>query len=279
MKTWMGLLCVLLLGATVIAQEETAAEEESSFHWITGPAKGRLSDISTLEIPEGYAFLDEKEAGEYMRSQGNLVTGREIGVLVSISNNWLAVFEFDPIGYVKDDEKNDLDADALMKSLRESQAAANSRLAEMGASQLEIDGWYKKPFYNENTQNLEWCTQLREKGGIEPFANHNIRILGRYGVTEIVLVAGMDQLDSAIPELASVLESYDYAQGKKYAEYRKGDKIAKYGLTALVAGGAAAIAVKSGLLKHLWKLLILGAAGVSGFFKKMKSKKNADLSE
>lgn len=271
MKAWLGLMGMFMIAGAVFAQDESSGEEQS-FNWVPGPAKGDLSTVSTLDVPEGYVFLDEEEAGEYMGALGNLITGNEIGVLVSVSNSWLAVFEFDAIGYVKDDEKNDLDADGLMKSLRESQAAANTRLAQMGAPELEIDGWYKKPYYNEDTQNLEWCTQLREKGGEEPFANHNIRILGRYGVTEIVLVAGLDQLDSAIPELAAILENYEYKTGNRYAEFRKGDKIAKYGLTALVAGGAAAVAMKSGLLKHIWKLLVIGGAAVAGFFKKMFKK-------
>ena len=38
----------------------------------------------------------------------------------------------------------------------------------------------------------------------------------------------------------------------------KGDKVAEYGLTALVVGGAAAVATKVGLFKYLWKLLLVG---------------------
>ena len=37
-----------------------------------------------------------------------------------------------------------------------------------------------------------------------------------------------------------------------------GDKIAEYGLTALVVGGAGAAAAKAGLLKGLWKFLLAG---------------------
>ena len=82
----------------------------------------------------------------------------------------------------------------------------------------------------------------------------------------------IDELDTAIPELAELLESYEYAQGNRYAEYRKGDKVAKYGLTALVAGGAAAVALKSGFFKYIWKGLVIGAIAVSSFFKKMFKK-------
>ncbi|MEK7767162.1 MAG: DUF2167 domain-containing protein, partial [bacterium] len=39
------------------------------------------------------------------------------------------------------------------------------------------------------------------------------------------------------------------------AEWRQGDRIAKIGLTALIGGGAAAVAAKSGLLKYVWKYI------------------------
>ena len=43
----------------------------------------------------------------------------------------------------------------------------------------------------------------------------------------------------------------------------EGDKVAKYGLTALVAGGAGAAAMKLGLFGKLWKVIvgIFAAAG------------------
>lgn len=271
MKQMAGFLGLTLVCSMVFAQEDTNSVME--IDWQAGPVMGNMSTISTLEVPEGYIFTGPEGTEKVMESMGNLVNGSEIGMVYSLSNSWFAVFEFDPIGYVKDDEKDSLDAKAILKSLREGQVQANERRRAMQLSELEIDGWYKQPFYNEKTHNLEWCTQLRLKGSDEPFANHNIRILGRHGVTQITLVADLDQLDTAIPELADILNGYTYSAGGSYAEYRQGDKIAKYGLTALVAGGAAAVAVKSGLFKYIWKGLVIGAAAVGGFFKKMFGKK------
>ncbi len=44
-------------------------------------------------------------------------------------------------------------------------------------------------------------------------------------------------------------------------------------LTALVVGGATAVAAKSGLLKGLWKLIVAGAVGVAAFLKKIFGRK------
>lgn len=50
---------------------------------------------------------------------------------------------------------------------------------------------------------------------------------------------------------------------QKYSEYKPGDKLAEYGLGALVVGGAAAAAAKSGLLKGLGKFLWVAVFGVA----------------
>jgi len=57
--------------------------------------------------------------------------------------------------------------------------------------------------------------------------------------------------------------------------------VAKYGLTALVAGGALAGAAKMGLLKGLWvfilaakKFIIIGVIAVVGFLAKIFKRKD-----
>ena len=274
MKRLAGALAVLVSFACGVCFAQDGTNAVPEIEWLDGPATGALARISTLAVPEGYTFTASEGTRVVMEGFGNVVTGREIGMVFAPSNAWVAVFEFDPIGYVKDDEKDKLDAAAILKNIREGQARDNERRRSMQLAELEIDGWYKEPFYNEATHNLEWCTQLREKGSDRPFVNYNIRMLGRHGVTEVTLIADMDVLADAVPSLAAVLKDYKYNSGGGYAEYRKGDKIAKYGLTALVAGGAAAVALKSGLLAKFWKVLVVGAVAVGSFFKRLFGKKD-----
>ncbi len=271
MKRLIGVLALSFICGWCFAQADTNTDPD--YEWLDGPATGELARVSSLGIPEGYIFTGPKGTKIVMQQFGNVVTDKEIGMIVAPSNAWIAVFEFDPIGYVKDDDKDSLDADAILTSMRDSQKQDNERRHSMQLAELEIDGWYKPPFYNEKTHNLEWCTKLREKGSDKPFVNHNIRILGRRGVTEVTLIADLDVLDEAIPALSEILEDYSYKAGGSYAEYRKGDKIAKYGLTALVAGGAAAVALKSGLLAKLWKPIAAGLVAVGAFFKRLFGKK------
>ena len=85
------------------------------------------------------------------------------------------------------------------------------------------------------------------------------------------LVADPASVDVSIAEFDQVLTSYSYNEGMRYAEFRPGDKLATYGLTALIAGGAGAAAVKTGLLKKVWKLLVFALVAIAGAVKKFFS--------
>jgi uncharacterized membrane-anchored protein len=76
----------------------------------------------------------------------------------------------------------------------------------------------------------------------------------------------------------SALASFDFNAGEKYAEFKEGDKIAEYGLAALVLGGAAAAAAKAGWLKFLgkfWLVIVAAMAAVWGSIKKFFGRKGA----
>jgi len=78
-----------------------------------------------------------------------------------------------------------------------------------------------------------------------------------------MLVVGPGTFELALPAFDEVVSATTFTTGQTYAEWREGDKVAKYGLTALVAGGAGAAAMKLGLFGKLWKVIagIFAAAG------------------
>ena len=80
----------------------------------------------------------------------------------------------------------------------------------------------------------------------------------------MVLVTRPDNTTAAMADVDSVLRAYRFNGGDTYADWRPGDKVAEYGLTGLIVGGAVAAAVKTGLLKGLWKFIV---AGIAAFWK------------
>jgi uncharacterized membrane-anchored protein len=267
-------LLTLLIAAT-LALADTPADKLNLIH---GPGKADIGTWAEIAIPEGYVFTGKDGTVSLMKSMGNLTSGEEAGFLApasvfekNSSHTWFVVFEFNPTGYVKDDEKDSLDAAKLLAQMQEGNKRSNEERAKEGLPELELTGWAVPPHYDEATHNLEWGLMLKSKSGHNS-VNYEVRLLGRSGVMQTTLVLAPADLDSALPAFRTLLKDYAYKSGQKYAEYRQGDQIAKYGLTALIAGGAVAGAAKLGLFKYIWKFLVLGFVAISSFLKRIWDK-------
>lgn len=246
-------------------------ENIESVKFQKGPSLGELGTTAQVKVPDGYVFAGGNDTRTIMELMQNPTTNRELGFVAPTNENWFAVFEFQPVGYVKDDEKESLDADAILESIKAGTEEGNQERAKRGWPSLTVVGWETAPRYNEETHNLEWAVRFDSEG--QPTVNHNTRLLGRGGVMEVTLVCNPAQLNETLPKFKTMLSGFDFAQGQRYSEFRQGDKMAAYGLTGLIAGGAVAAAAKSGLLKWLWKGLVAAAIAVAALVKKLFSRK------
>ncbi len=265
--------CFALTMQLAVAQQEN----ESDRHLMHGPGEARLESIARIQLPEGYSFVDGAGTRALMKNAGEPVNGNEVGLIIPTNADWSVMFEFDKIGYVKDDDKDKLEPDKLLASIKRGTEEANKLRQRRGNPPLEIVGWEQPPRYDPETHNLEWA--IRATSGGEALLNYNTRLLGRKGVMEVVLICSPDELAATLPKFKTLLSAYTFQSGQSYAEYRSGDKVAKYGLAALVVGGAAVGAAKLGvlawlavLLKKAWKLIVVAVAAVAGFIKKLFSR-------
>ncbi len=233
-----------------------------------GPAQGDLGYWAKIDVPKGYVFAGKGEASKVMELTENIPSGNEVGFIAPDSSSWFVVFEFEKIGYVKDDEKADLDADELLEAMREGVEAGNKDRLDRGWPTLTLEGWVQPPRYNESSQNLEWATRLRAGDG-QVSVNYNTRRLGRDGVMQITIAASPDDIAAVMPEFQAIMESFAFKTGHTYAEFREGDRMAEYGLKALVLGGGAAVAAKAGLFKWLWKIIVVALAAGGAFLKRI----------
>ena len=242
--------------------------------WQKGPSVGELGTHAQVKVPAGFVFAGASDTRTIMEANHNPVTGKEIGFVAPAGEDWYAVFEFDDVGYVKDDEKDSLDQKALLDSIKAGTEAGNKERVKRGWPTMTIIGWETAPRYNDTTHNLEWAIRAQSEG--LPVINHNTRVLGRGGVMEVTLVADPAVLVETMPKFKAMLDGFEFKQGQRYAEFRAGDKTAAYGLTGLIVGGGTAALVKTGAFKWLWKLIVAGVAGIAALFKKIFSRnKNA----
>lgn len=266
--------CALSLLAACSVSAQEPEENQSPLAGMDvrqGPGTLRLGSIAEVKLPGECIYLNGTDTSKLMKQEGNPSDGAELGSV--IGENCIAVFEFDPVGYVKDDEKDELDPDELMDSIREGTKEANKERANMGVAPMHIKGWYKKPYYDEATHNLEWII-IGESEGVENL-NVNTRILGRKGVMTVTLITSPQTIARDLAVYRDWLKGFDFQPGQKYGEYRAGDKVAEYGLMALVAGGGAAMLAKGGFFKSFWKLIVAGLAAAGAFIKKFFRKKQS----
>jgi uncharacterized membrane-anchored protein len=248
-------------------------------NWIRGPKQVQLFGNSTLNVPDGFVFLNPPEMVKFEAITHNLGGDTEY-FLAPIDLRWGARFSFKADGYVKDDEK--IDANALLASIKTNTAEANKARRERGWDEMQVLGWQAAPHYDTETNRLEWAVRGKVLKANTEIVNLNTRILGRGGVMSVVLIANPDALAAATSEFNSTLSGFAYVPGQRYAEYKPGDKIAKYGLAALVTGGAAAIAVKTGLWKVIvgavvagWKFIAAACVALFGGLAKRFKRKTA----
>jgi uncharacterized membrane-anchored protein len=264
--------------------EMQAALAEAQKASTTGPADIPLIDQAVLKLPSGYVYVPRPAADHLMKAMGNHTDDRLLGLIASASNeNWLVVAEFEKAGYIKDDDARDWKVDELFDSLKSGTEAANEERRTRGFPELEVVGWVEKPNYDAKTHRLVWSMSARHKNAPanEPQSvNYNTYALGRDGYITLNLIADQNSIGGFKSRAAELLSALDYKSGKTYGDFNSStDKIAEYGLAALVAGVAAKklglFAIAAAFLLKFAKVIILaGAAGAGGFFKYFRRKKN-----
>jgi uncharacterized membrane-anchored protein len=231
--------------------------ELKKLDWKFGPTQGAIAAVANMAVPKDSVFLGAAGTRRFLELNGNLAADNEYTFAPS-DLSWFSIFNFDPSGYVKDDET--LDPDELIGILKRNNVSANEERTRRGLAALVLDGWYVAPHYDVQTKRLEWATKLHNPSGAIT-VNYTIRLLGRSGVMNAVLVSDPATLDNDIRAFKASLANFSFSAGQSYSEFRAGDKVAEYGLAALVVGGAGAAAAKSGVIKSFGKLIVFGVFG------------------
>ena len=243
------------------AQQDRMVQLYKSIQWQAGPIKGQLGGMAEIQVPAGYKFTGQAGAAKWMELNENPPDPTLLGIIVPADGaDWFLSFSFRDVGYVKDDEKGKLDANAILEDIRQGTEAANQERRRRGWDEVHVVGWVQPPAYDKDTHNLTWA--IKGRSGQSEGANYDIRILGRRGVMSVKMVADANQVMALAPTVKTLLGGFDFAAGNKYAEWRTGDKVAAYGLTGLITGGAAVAAAKTGLLGKLATLIAKGGKAI-----------------
>ena len=284
-----ALACAALLAGPVQAETEEARRAElqaaglaAQAAQVVGPSAVKLGEQAVLKLPQGYIWIPEPAAGRLMRAMGNSVDSRLLGLVFPASDaEWLVVAQYEPSGYVKDDDARDWNVDELFQSLKDGTDAANEERRERGFPELEIIGWAERPSYDATTHQLVWSLSARHKGGGdgEPQTiNYNTYALGREGYVSLNLITDAQSITQDKLRARELLAALQFNEGRRYADFDPStDRVAEYGLAALVGGLAAKklglFAVIAAFLAKFAKVILLGGAVLLGGAAKLFKRK------
>jgi len=188
-------------------------------------------------------------------------------------DSYAVVLTYNDEGYVSDEDAGSIDYDKMLKEMQEGTAEENKARKQAGYGTVDLVGWATRPRYDGASKKLYWAKELRFEGSDQHVLNYDVRVLGRRGYLSMNAVAGMSELGQIEAQIPTLLSVAEFDTGARYADYNAGtDKLAAYGLGALVAGGVAA---KAGLFSKLLaflvfakKFLIIGLVGVAALARK-----------
>jgi uncharacterized membrane-anchored protein len=297
MKT--KITCFFILGAMILAfaassqdVPKTRAEVEQlaqSLKYKQGEIKIK-DDLATLNVPTNFNYLDANDAKTVLvKLWGNPAAQVDdvIGLLMPADKTpldrdcWVVTISYANDGYVKDNDASKINYDDLLKKMQAGIRENNKARTEKGYPAIELVGWAAPPHYDAATHKLYWAKELKFDGEPNDTLNYDIRILGRRGVLILNAVSSMNQLPEIEKQIPQILGMVDFDQGNRYADFDpKVDKVAAYGIAALVAGG---IAAKLGFFKLIWvfllaakKFIIIAFVAVAAWFRKIfKGRKDA----
>ncbi len=245
-----------------------------------GPIAIPLRDQAILDLPSGYAYVPQGPSAKLLTEWGNTVGNAFIGMILPLSEeSWFVTLEYEPSGFIADDDARDWDADAMLDQLKEGTEAGNTRRAQIGMPALKVTRWIEPPAYESIERRLVWSaeTQLKDIADDDPGVNYNTFVLGREGYVSLNLVTSAVAVDAYKSAARELLATVRFNDGKRYEDFDSStDTVAAYGLAALVGGVAAKklglLALAGAFFAKFAKVILLALAGAGAAVAKFRKR-------
>jgi len=258
--------------AELMAYMQYADSVEQTLNYQAAGSQIELGDgIASLNVPEGFKYLNpEQSEFVLMEIWGNPGGSGTLGMIFPDSasvfddGGYSIVITYDEMGYVSDEDAEDLDYDDLLEEMQDDTEESSRQRIEMGYESVELIGWASQPFYDSEEKKLHWAKELQFGETEGRTLNYNVRVLGRKGVLEMNFIAGIEDLDQVQTAIPEILPAANFNDGNRYRDFDPSiDEVAAVGIGGLIAGKVLA---KTGILALLGKFgKVIIAAVVGGF--------------
>ena len=235
---------------------------QATLHYQTGQIT--LPDgVGKVTVPAGFRYLDAEQSARVLTKFWGNPNGESLGMLFPAGKgpldegSWAFVVEYEKMGYVKDDDADDINYDDLLKDMQSDTEEANKERADAGYEPVTLVGWASKPYYDHGLNVLHWAKVLKFGDATENTLNYNVRLLGRKGVLNLNAVGNVGQLAEVQATIPEVIKSVTFSKGLQYGDFNpKLDEVAALGIGGLVAGKILAKVGFFALILKFWKVVL-----------------------
>ncbi|MFL1490602.1 DUF2167 domain-containing protein [Pseudomonas antarctica] len=288
----LSLSAIPAFAAPAPAPDEASAPAETAEHFLASLKQktGTVtlpSGIATLKLNDEFYYLDPADTERLLTDGwGNPPGFKTLGMIVpkAVSplseRGWGVIVSYKADGHVSDEDAAKIDYAELLKQMQEEDEEDNKQRQKQGYAGLHLLGWAEPPRYDATTHKMYWARELKADDAQQTTLNYSIRVLGREGVLELNAVAAMADLATIQQEMPKILAFTNFTDGNLYTDFNpKTDKLATYGLAALVAGG---IAAKAGLFAKIGifllaakKFLVIGVVALLAVIRRLFNRNKA----
>ncbi len=266
-----------------VEAEVDAASVAAKAAQVQGPEDIALGSQARLSLPSGYTYVPPEAGARLLQAMGNHTGPGFMGLVFGEAMQGFVTIAFEDAGYVRDDDARDWDADELLQNLKDGTEAGNRQRRERGIPEFVVGKWIEVPSYDSVTHRLVWSAEVLDKypaADAVVGVNYNTYQLGREGYISMNLVTDLDEVEGGKPHARRLLRALEFNEGKRYADFDGStDRVAAYGLAALVGGVAAKklglLAAAGVFLVKFWKLAVLAVLGFGAVVKKALGGKSA----
>ena len=174
------------------------------------------------------------------------------------------VEEFVDDGFIKGDDWSNVDTNDFLQEMIENSKENNKERIKNGYKTVSNISWHITPNFNKDLGYVFYSLLVEFDDGTETY-NSTAMILGRKGYTDLTFLFRENIAHLMPSEIDKVVKNFIYSTGAQYTDYKSGDKVAAYGVGALVAGSlgikglakTGALAVLAAFAKKLWFIILL----------------------
>ncbi len=273
---------ILLASSALADPPKTEAERNAvldTIQWHEGGVFHLERSKATIRVPNRFAVALDSDVRNFYEVVNGVSAPKNLEAMI-VDTKTKSLVLYAPVheGYVKLDDWSDVDPDRMIAEIRENTENANVQRRANGVPPIHVVGWIEKPNLDRSASVVRWAVEATGEDG--PIVNASALVLGRHGYEKLVWVGPKSEEPSLLLDAARSALSFD--TGTEYKDYQAGDRVAEYGIAALVATAVGAkSAAKFGLFaliaafaKKGWLIILMLFGAVASFFKRLFSNRS-----